>query len=284
MIMRRGITVLLALVCPAVALAGLSADRAGKEPEAAKQHGIGAALSAEADESESPMRAEIQRDMATNEIRFAILGEIRVRASAVRQMRGASCRLLVYPNGEAAKRDVSREGDECLYSAEVTVGAQLATRGGFSILDFSRTEHNGWIVAQPMGISRFIRVPDASEAVVLLVTDADVPVPLTEGMRPNSAQPPIPSRFGLSQSQPNPASRGCTIRFDLPSATRVKLEVFDVLGRRVRVLTDSEWPAGFHSIRWDRSTDGGGRARAGVYLYRIVANSFKDQKRMVLLR
>jgi hypothetical protein len=93
----------------------------------------------------------------------------------------------------------------------------------------------------------------------------------------------LPTRFALAQNQPNPFARTTTIRFELPSAVPVKLEVFDLQGRRVRVLTDRTLEPGYHSVEWDRRDGSGSMAPAGVYLYRLTAGTFVEQKKMVLL-
>ncbi len=73
------------------------------------------------------------------------------------------------------------------------------------------------------------------------------------------------------------------IRFDLPTRSRVRLEVFDIQGRRVRTLADGDYAAGFQSLQWDQRDEAGNSMRAGVYLYRMEAGSFQAKKRMVLL-
>ena len=102
-------------------------------------------------------------------------------------------------------------------------------------------------------------------------------------MQPVGSLPSVPLRFALRQNQPNPFNASTTIRFDLPTATMVRVEVFDVQGRRIRTLANHYYPAGYQTIRWDGSTDRGDSVRPGVYLYRIIAGSFRAQKRMVLL-
>ncbi len=92
-----------------------------------------------------------------------------------------------------------------------------------------------------------------------------------------------PARFALHGNRPNPFGGGTTIRFDVPIATRVKLEVFDAQGRRVRVLADGAYAPGEHTLAWDGTDAGGARVRPGVYLYRMSAGSFREQRRMVLL-
>lgn len=94
---------------------------------------------------------------------------------------------------------------------------------------------------------------------------------------------PLPRDFALAQNHPNPFSRRTTIRFELPVRTRVKIEVIDLAGRRVKVLTEAEYTAGYHSVEWDKTNVSGGDVRPGVFVYRLTAGSFRKQKKMTLL-
>lgn len=93
----------------------------------------------------------------------------------------------------------------------------------------------------------------------------------------------LPTGFALSSNHPNPFARTTTIRFELPQATHVRLEVFDLMGRRVRSLENRLLSPGYQSVEWDRRDDAGNRVGAGVYLYRMLAGSFRAEKKMVLL-
>jgi hypothetical protein len=89
----------------------------------------------------------------------------------------------------------------------------------------------------------------------------------------------IPSRFELLQNYPNPFNPTTTIKYDLPSASRVELRLYDLLGREVTTLVNEVQTAGYHSVRFDAS----GLA-SGVYFYRMKAGEFTQTKRMLLLR
>jgi len=65
--------------------------------------------------------------------------------------------------------------------------------------------------------------------------------------------------------------------------SRVKIEVFDLFGRRIKTLTDREWAPGYQTLQWDCTSDNGARVHAGVYTYRLIAPSFRQQKKMVLI-
>ena len=76
----------------------------------------------------------------------------------------------------------------------------------------------------------------------------------------------LPLRFVLEQNAPNPFSSRASMRFGLPSARTVRMELFDMQGRRVRVLAAGRFEAGWHSVALDRQQDRGSRIPAGVYL------------------
>ncbi len=106
---------------------------------------------------------------------------------------------------------------------------------------------------------------------------------------PDPSAQSIPIRFALLQNQPNPFGGTTSIRFELPVKARVKLEVFDLSGRRVATLSDQEYTAGYAVIEWDRRDSAGNTVRSGILVYRLTASGpgretlFRDQKRMVLL-
>jgi WD40-like Beta Propeller Repeat len=114
-----------------------------------------------------------------------------------------------------------------------------------------------------------------------LLTDGVYTTPAPPArLTPQATQ--LPVRFALGQNVPNPFSGTTTIRFELPQSSRVRIEVFDLLGRRIRTLADNEWPAGYHAVEWDRRDDAGHEIHSGVLVYRMTAGAFRDQKKMVI--
>jgi hypothetical protein len=85
--------------------------------------------------------------------------------------------------------------------------------------------------------------------------------------------------FLLEQNYPNPFNPATQIRFALPKAEQVKIEVYNTIGERVAILIDSYLPAGYHQVQFD-----GQDLSSGVYLYRIQAGAFHDVKKMILIR
>lgn len=88
-----------------------------------------------------------------------------------------------------------------------------------------------------------------------------------------------PEDFSLSQNYPNPFNARTTIRFNVPSAGHVKVESFDLLGRKVAVLIDGQLGAGSHTVTWD-CTD----LPSGVYFYMLTTEGRSTVKKMTLLK
>ncbi len=88
----------------------------------------------------------------------------------------------------------------------------------------------------------------------------------------------------LAQNYPNPFNPTTTIAFNLPTAGRVKLQVFDVRGRLVRTLLDEQRDAGNHSVMWNGRDDRGAAAASGMYLYRLQAGGQTQQRPMMLVK
>ncbi len=90
---------------------------------------------------------------------------------------------------------------------------------------------------------------------------------------------PSDGAFSLLQNYPNPFNPSTTIRYSLPRASYVKLDVVDQLGQRVASLVDRLEDPGDHDVRFD----GTGLA-SGVYYCRILAGNFAQTRSLILLR
>jgi hypothetical protein len=94
----------------------------------------------------------------------------------------------------------------------------------------------------------------------------------------------IPKTFILSENYPNPFNPSTVIRYGVPNATDVRLEIFNVLGQHVRTLVDAVTSAGFHEVVWDGRNELGQVPPSGVYFYRLQGGQAILMKKMLLMK
>jgi hypothetical protein len=93
-----------------------------------------------------------------------------------------------------------------------------------------------------------------------------------------------PNSLALLNNYPNPFNASTVILYTLPQATDVKLEIFNLLGQRIRVLVDEQQSAGYRKVIWDGKDDKGRDVSSGIYFYRLQTEDYSDSKKMVLMR
>jgi len=89
----------------------------------------------------------------------------------------------------------------------------------------------------------------------------------------------LPNEYHLEQNVPNPFNPVTEIRFSLPEASQVNLEIFNIMGQLVKTLINDRLEAGHHSFKWDA-----GSYASGIYFTRLRAGTFVDTKKMILLK
>ena len=94
----------------------------------------------------------------------------------------------------------------------------------------------------------------------------------------------LPTEFSLAQNHPNPFNPETTIEFSLPQPSEVKVEIFDMLGKRVQTLVNQHQSAGRYSVVWDGRDEKGQLVSSGVFIYKLRAGSFVQSRKMVVLR
>ena len=102
-------------------------------------------------------------------------------------------------------------------------------------------------------------------------------VPTSVDVNPGTGQ--LPKAFSLFQNYPNPFNPTTTIHYDLPKTSRVTLQIYDVLGRKVATLVKEIEMAGKYTTSFD-----GSRLATGVYFYRLTAGDFVSTKKMLLVK
>ncbi len=92
----------------------------------------------------------------------------------------------------------------------------------------------------------------------------------------NSQQP---LKYNLLQNYPNPFNPSTTIKYALPTAENVNIEIFNTIGQRIETLLDRHMSAGIHQIDFN-----GQHLPSGIYLYRMKTRTWQEVKKMVLLK
>ena len=130
-----------------------------------------------------------------------------------------------------------------------------------------------------------LRGADATQDWFLEVTGAHVPLGTnaSAAAMAEGRQAVAPLRFALQRNRPNPYSATSSMRFALPSATNVRMELFDLQGRRLRTLASGRMEAGWHSVTLDRRQERGASLPAGVYLCRLVAGRDRAERKVVVM-
>jgi flagellar hook assembly protein FlgD len=90
--------------------------------------------------------------------------------------------------------------------------------------------------------------------------------------------------YRLNKNFPNPFNPSTTISYEIPIKGIVKLQIFDLLGRLVATLVNSEQNAGPHQIVWQGKSEGGTIVSSGLYFYRLQSGNFSQTERMLLLK
>jgi len=98
--------------------------------------------------------------------------------------------------------------------------------------------------------------------------------------------PDLPATgFALHPCAPNPFNPRTRIAFELPHAAEVRLSIYDMAGRRVRVLIDSEsYGGGRSEVDWNSQDDAGRTVSAGTYFCRMESGGFAATRRMTLVK
>ncbi|MFA7287510.1 MAG: T9SS type A sorting domain-containing protein [Melioribacteraceae bacterium] len=94
----------------------------------------------------------------------------------------------------------------------------------------------------------------------------------------------IPASFELYNNYPNPFNPVTTIRYDLPVTSRVNITVYDILGRKIIELINSEMEAGKQQVVWNGKNSYGSEVASGIYLYRLTTSKFSNVKKMILIK
>jgi hypothetical protein len=94
----------------------------------------------------------------------------------------------------------------------------------------------------------------------------------------------IPDQTILFQNYPNPFNSQTVITFQIKTAAKVKLEIYNLLGNKIQTLVDEDKGAGYYSESWDGNDENGLQVSTGIYFYRLRANNYTQTKKLLIIK
>ncbi len=135
-----------------------------------------------------------------------------------------------------------------------------------------------WTIPDTVSTICLVKISDVSDSNIYDVSDtcfAIESVPVSISFTENG----FPREYRLLQNFPNPFNPETQIKFALPKPESVKIEVYNLLGRKIRTLINKPMPAGYHDVGFN-----GQDLASGVYLYRMEAGTYCAVRKMILLK
>jgi hypothetical protein len=164
--------------------------------------------------------------------------------------------------------------------AEICGAMADASTGCRTIPAFGNTNHNtSWKIELPSPIPSAlywsVQAVDACFAGSQFATDQGTETPTLHV---------LPTSYALHRIAPNPFGTSTTIRYDLPQGGKARLEIFNVMGQRVRTLLNEEREAGWYSPVWDGRDAAGVAVSPGVYFVRLESGEFSATRKVMKIR
>jgi hypothetical protein len=95
---------------------------------------------------------------------------------------------------------------------------------------------------------------------------------------------PIPVTNNLEQNYPNPFNEHTLIRYQIGEPGPVQINVFDILGRKVKNLINTNQTSGYYSIYWDGINEAGIAVTSGIYLYELRTKNYFNRRKLLMLK
>ncbi len=193
---------------------------------------------------------------------------------------GRRTRIEILPPNEAASRSVSFT---TLQSAPVVLFKGCQVRGTLlaphaEVFVGMNTHFFGAIYADKITVDRDATLkPHAAQSTLAKIAEGD-----DERVATNAA--PLVTDYKLEQNYPNPFNPSTTIRFSVPEASEVRLEIYNAAGQLVRRLADGTYLKGRHEAVWEGTNEQGAAVASGVYLCVFKAGKFTAHNKLLLMK
>ncbi len=93
-----------------------------------------------------------------------------------------------------------------------------------------------------------------------------------------------PGKFQLSQNYPNPFNQETILKFEIPVTGKIELNVYNMLGQKVKTLAETQFSPGYFSVPWNGTDDFGRILPSGIYYYQLKYQDFQATRRMIIVR
>ena len=94
----------------------------------------------------------------------------------------------------------------------------------------------------------------------------------------------IPDVFALHNNYPNPFNPITNIKYDIPEVSDVRIDIYNIAGKKVRTLVSREHQPGRYKIQWNATNEFGSPVATGMYIYKIQAKDFVSVKKLLLMK
>ena len=179
-------------------------------------------------------------------------------------------KVLAYSTSRARTAGDGLEGDLVHISYELVEGADLPSEVTF----FLGLANLPGTSMDPELLNVVCGYPDEDSPVVVETNALSLDENLT-----------IPTQFALHQNYPNPFNPSTQISFDIPDGSElVRLNVYNILGKKVSTLLDNVVNPGKHKVEWNAKDNEGNPVASGIYFYELSSSSFTARKKMLLIR
>ncbi len=176
---------------------------------------------------------------------------------------GIGSRIEIYAGGKVSHRVVTNETS---YQSQNSL-TQTAGLGTSAVVD-------SIIVSWPGGQKS--KVTSAGINQTITITEGVLNIQPAIEMKKDLD---LPVEYLLSQNYPNPFNPTTVIEYQLPEVTEVSIEIYNIVGQRVKELLLGQKEAGYHKVEFN-----GAGLPSGIYLYKITAGNFSESKKMILLK
>ncbi len=194
---------------------------------------------------------------------------------------GKKSQVQITPGGESATEDVvfnRADGGEVKIRENAKVLGSIVSPGAQVSLA-ANCRYKGAIAGNVINVNKGVVALHHTSSMSLPKLS-----PLDEEGESGEELTAIPENFELGQNYPNPFNPNTTIVFGVPRASEVELTIFNLKGQVVRVLHDGPMTAGYHEAEWDGTDSNGLKVSSGVYIYRMQAEGFVANRRLILMK